>query len=70
MRQVREIIGTAEVIFCLDFSCLGRINELGEYIRHAPGTKVLIDHHLEPENFADLDFSNPKRPLRPSWCLR
>lgn len=58
--QVREIIGTAEVIFCLDFSCLGRINELGSYIRNAPGTKVLIDHHLEPENFADLDFSNPK----------
>jgi len=58
--QVREIIGTAEVIFCLDFSCLGRINEMGEYIRQAPGTKVLIDHHLEPEQFADLDFSNPK----------
>ncbi|MBC6606822.1 DHH family phosphoesterase [Hymenobacter sp. BT188] len=58
--QVREIIGTAEVIFCLDFSCLGRINELGTYIRNAPGIKVLIDHHLEPENFADLDFSNPK----------
>ena len=58
--QVREIIGTAEVIFCLDFSCLGRINELGAYIRNAPGTKVLIDHHLEPESFAHLDFSNPK----------
>ncbi|ALD22773.1 DHH family phosphoesterase [Hymenobacter sp. DG25A] len=58
--QVRDIINRAEVIFCLDFSCLGRINEMGEYIRHAPGTKVLIDHHLEPEQFADLDFSNPK----------
>jgi phosphoesterase RecJ-like protein len=58
--RVREIIGTAEVLFCLDFSCLGRINEMGEYIRVAPGTKVLIDHHLEPEQFADLDFSNPK----------
>ncbi|GAA4009953.1 bifunctional oligoribonuclease/PAP phosphatase NrnA [Hymenobacter fastidiosus] len=58
--RVREIIGTAEVLFCLDFSCLGRINEMGEYIRQAPGTKVLIDHHLEPEQFADLDFSNPK----------
>ncbi|GAB2791810.1 phosphoesterase RecJ-like protein [Hymenobacter luteus] len=58
--QVREIIGTAEVLFCLDFSCLGRINELGEYIRQAPGTKVLIDHHQEPEQFADLDYSNSK----------
>ncbi|UPL49567.1 DHH family phosphoesterase [Hymenobacter sublimis] len=58
--QVRDIIGTAEVLFCLDFSCLGRINELGEYIRNAPGTKVLIDHHQEPEQFADLDYSNSK----------
>ncbi|UYZ61683.1 DHH family phosphoesterase [Hymenobacter weizhouensis] len=58
--QVREIIGTAEVLFCLDFSCLGRINELGTYVRQAPGTKVLIDHHEEPEQFADLDFSNSR----------
>ncbi|MBC6612555.1 DHH family phosphoesterase [Hymenobacter sp. BT507] len=56
--QVRDLINKAEVIFCLDFSCLNRIAEMGEYIRHAPGTKVLIDHHQEPENFADLDFSN------------
>ncbi|QDA59595.1 DHH family phosphoesterase [Hymenobacter jejuensis] len=58
--QVQDLINRAEVIFCLDFSCLNRINEMGEYIRNAPGTKVLIDHHQDPENFADLDFSNPK----------
>ncbi|MBT9393511.1 DHH family phosphoesterase [Hymenobacter sp. NST-14] len=58
--QVRDIISRAEVLFCLDFSCLGRISELGEYVRQAPGTKVLIDHHQEPEDFAQLDFSNPK----------
>ncbi|RSK47309.1 DHH family phosphoesterase [Hymenobacter rigui] len=58
--QVRDIIARAEVLFCLDFSCLGRINELGEYVREAKGTKVLIDHHQEPEDFAQLDYSNPK----------
>jgi len=58
--QVRDLIQAAEVIFCLDFSCLSRINDLGEYIRLAPGTKVLIDHHQEPEAFANLDYSNPK----------
>ncbi|MBC6992467.1 DHH family phosphoesterase [Hymenobacter sp. BT491] len=58
--QVQDLINRAEVIFCLDFSCLNRINEMGEYIRNAPGKKVLIDHHQDPENFADLDFSNPK----------
>ncbi|KAA9325309.1 bifunctional oligoribonuclease/PAP phosphatase NrnA [Hymenobacter busanensis] len=58
-RQVREIIGTAEVLFCLDFSALSRIHELGEYVRQAPGTKVLVDHHEQPEPFADIAFSFP-----------
>jgi phosphoesterase RecJ-like protein len=31
---------------------------MGEYIREAPATKVLIDHHLEPEDFADITFSD------------
>lgn len=59
-RQVRDLISRAEVLFCLDFSCLGRINEIGEYVRQASGVKVLIDHHQEPENFADLDYANPR----------
>lgn len=58
-RQVHDLIQRADVICCLDFSCLGRINELGEYVRQASGTKVLIDHHQEPEDFADLVFSVP-----------
>ena len=57
--QVRDLIAGAEVICCLDFSALSRINELGDYIRAATGTKVLIDHHQQPEDFADLNFSNP-----------
>ncbi|MGV3502124.1 MAG: DHH family phosphoesterase [Adhaeribacter sp.] len=55
---VHRLIQQAEVIFCLDFSALCRINEMGEYIRQAPGVKVLIDHHLEPEDFADIAFSD------------
>ncbi|MHA6246493.1 DHH family phosphoesterase [Pontibacter sp. CAU 1760] len=55
---VQRLISEAQVIFCLDFNTLSRINEMGEYIRQASGTKVLIDHHLEPEDFADLSFSN------------
>ncbi len=57
---VQRLISEAQVIFCLDFNTLSRINEMGEYIRKAEGTKVLIDHHLQPEDFADLDFANTK----------
>jgi bifunctional oligoribonuclease and PAP phosphatase NrnA len=55
---VRNIISEAQVIFCLDFSCLNRIDEMGPYVLEAKATKVLIDHHLEPERFADIEFSN------------
>ncbi|HOX82065.1 MAG TPA: bifunctional oligoribonuclease/PAP phosphatase NrnA [Chryseolinea sp.] len=49
------LIQQSDLIFCLDFSTLNRINELGEMVRNAPAKKVLIDHHLEPEAFADFE---------------
>ncbi len=55
---VQQLINQAQVIFCLDFNSLSRINEMGGYIRQAKGTKVMIDHHLQPEPFADLSYSS------------
>ena len=42
----------AELIFCLDFSVLNRVNELGELIRQSKAFIVNIDHHQDPEDFA------------------
>jgi phosphoesterase RecJ-like protein len=42
----------AELIFCLDFSVLNRVNELGELIRQSKAFVVNIDHHQDPEDFA------------------
>lgn len=53
------LIAKAEIIFCLDFSNLSRINSLGDKIRNATATKVLIDHHLEPERFAMYEQWDP-----------
>ena len=47
-------INQSELIFCLDFSNLKRINELGELVATSSAKKVMIDHHLEPEDFADF----------------
>lgn len=46
-------IAEASLIFCLDFNHYSRINEMGEKVRNAPARKVLMDHHLDPENFDD-----------------
>lgn len=52
MEEFKQLLANSEVVFCLDFSNLSRINPLGDLIRTSNVTKVLIDHHLEPEDFA------------------
>jgi bifunctional oligoribonuclease and PAP phosphatase NrnA len=54
-KKAQALIANAEVVFCLDFSSLNRINELGEMVKTTSAKKVMIDHHLEPEHFADYE---------------
>jgi phosphoesterase RecJ-like protein len=49
-----ELVEKADIVFCLDFNALKRINELGDLVRASAAKKVMIDHHLEPESFADF----------------
>lgn len=51
--ECKKLVEQADLIFCLDFNSLSRINELGELVRYASAKKVMIDHHLEPEGFDD-----------------
>jgi len=57
-QQSAELIAEASLIFCLDFNSLGRINEMGELVRQSSAYKVMIDHHLEPEDFDDYRHWN------------
>ena len=52
--QANALIAAADIIFCLDFNNLSRINEMGEQVRAAKAYKIMIDHHLEPEDFDDF----------------
>ncbi len=54
--RAEQAIGEAEVIFCLDFNDLERIGELGKLVAATSVPKVMIDHHLEPDHFADFEF--------------
>lgn len=49
-------IEKAEIIFCLDFSSIGRLAKLGEAVLNSGALKVLVDHHTDPERFASLEF--------------
>lgn len=51
-----EILKNADIVFCLDFNRLSRINKLGELIRNLKIKSAMFDHHLDPENFSDFTF--------------
>ncbi len=53
-----KISDEADIIFCLDFNALSRINKFGTIVGNSKAIKVLIDHHLEPEDFATYTFSD------------
>ena len=54
-----EVLEKADVYFCLDFNGLDRIDKMGEIIASRPQQpSVLIDHHLFPDPFADISFSD------------
>jgi len=54
--QSDALIADADLIFCLDFNALGRINEMGEKVGESAAYKVMIDHHLEPADFDDYRY--------------
>lgn len=47
----RKLLAEAGLIFCLDFNNEKRVEFLADALTNASGFKVLIDHHLQPENF-------------------
>ncbi|MBR9923035.1 MAG: bifunctional oligoribonuclease/PAP phosphatase NrnA [Bacteroidetes bacterium] len=55
--RTQELIERADVIFALDYNALDRIDKTGELIYSAKAKKVMIDHHLYPEGFADYQLS-------------
>lgn len=58
MEVSEKLLNESEVVFCLDFNHLGRIGELGQKVEQLSCSKVVIDHHLYPDEFADILFSD------------
>ena len=54
-------VAEADVIFCLDFHSLSRLDQLSEVIAaNTSAKRVLIDHHLNPTESFDIMFSHPE----------
>ena len=56
-----EAIRGADIVFCLDFNSLSRLEALSDALaENTAARRVLIDHHLSPDGGFDLQFSYPQ----------
>lgn len=55
-KKAANALKKAEVIFTLDFNSLKRIDALGELVQQSAAVKILIDHHVQPEDYADYSY--------------
>ena len=58
--KCEDIINKGDVIFTLDFNSLGRARNLSSLISKSSATTIMIDHHENPDNYADITISNSK----------
>lgn len=57
-----ELLLDADVLFALDMNNSGRLRSLERYFLESEATKVIIDHHLEAQDFVDyklIDLDSP-----------
>ena len=55
---VKTLFEESSVLICLDFNAPSRVGDMKLLIEEFSGVKVMIDHHPEPEAFADLMISD------------
>ncbi len=63
----KDLLANADLIFCLDYNGLKRIDRLAPAVEASSAPKVMIDHHLDPEPFCDITISHPTS-RRHRWC--
>lgn len=57
-RAARKL-SEADLIFCLDFNDLRRIDRMETMVRASKAKRIVIDHHLNPSIEADVIISRP-----------
>lgn len=56
--SAENLMDAADLIFTLDFNALHRIGEMGNCVGNSKATKIMIDHHQQPDNYAQYIYSD------------
>ena len=67
-KPIDKIFSEADIIFCVDYNGLGRINNMQEPVKKSKAIKIMLDHHPEPENFVDYMFSDTEVSSAAELC--
>lgn len=57
----KKLIAEAGLIIMVDFNQPNRLGEAEKAVMSSTAYKILIDHHLNPQDFADLVITDPAR---------
>ncbi|MCB0544397.1 MAG: bifunctional oligoribonuclease/PAP phosphatase NrnA [Saprospiraceae bacterium] len=57
--ECKQVLSKKNLFIFLDFNALSRIDKMGDYVRNLPGKRIMIDHHLYPDQIADYMYSEP-----------
>lgn len=57
--KAKTITLGADIIFCLDYNALHRMDEYGTVAGSSKAVKFIIDHHQQPDNYAKYILSVP-----------
>lgn len=56
-QEIKKKIKEADLIICMDFNAMKRLEGLGDTVAQSPVRKIMIDHHPFPEKCVDLTIS-------------
>lgn len=60
-KECLALVEKADLIIMIDFNQPGRLGEAEKRVTNSKAKKVIIDHHLDPVEFADLIISDPSK---------
>lgn len=55
-----ELLAKSDIICCLDFNGIKRVDKMSDALAQSSARKIMIDHHLHPEDFCSIVMSYPR----------
>ncbi|HRF68898.1 MAG TPA: bifunctional oligoribonuclease/PAP phosphatase NrnA [Muribaculum sp.] len=65
-----KLLEDADLIFCLDFNALYRVDRMSDALSCASAKKILVDHHESPQDFTDVVISHPDQSSTSALIFR